>query len=72
MGKNTHNCPIEIKDALFSLGKTTAVFAFVLKDSDRGKTPCWLEDIVWRLGNKTNGPFLSCSCDRQDTSSCRQ
>ena len=56
---SSHNCPIEMSEALFRFGRIMAMDAFVNSWDDSGKTPDCVDDMSSPFGRRTDGPVLS-------------
>ena len=56
---SSHNCPIEIREALFKYRRIMAVDTSVDNCDDNGRTPVYVDDMSSPFGRKTYGPELS-------------
>ena len=61
---SSHNCPMDISEALFKLGRIMAVDARSVRHECNGRVPALVEDIFSPFGRRTDEPRLSRMLER--------
>ena len=69
---SSHNCPMEMREALLRPGRMMAVDARSVREEDNGRLPDDDEEMVSPLGRRTDGPMLGRRLERTDVSSSLQ
>ena len=69
---SSHNCPMEIREALLSPGRIIADDARLVKDEDNGRLPDDVEEMDSPLGRRTDGPTIGRIFESTEVSSSRQ